>query len=122
MWLRFSWRGQRRQPATSADGRTGTGGRRPDLETNGEKFGLSSLSYDTTPDNTYVKDSIRRLGGIVTNERPVSTLLGDDFKVQAGFKTGVSIFDRKLMFRPPVGFPERRRPKRIAVVTKEVIQ
>ena len=44
---------------------------------------------DSTPDNTYVKDSIRRLGGIVTNQRPVSTLLGDDFKVQAGFKTNM---------------------------------
>jgi len=95
---------------------------KPDLESSGEKFGMTSLRYDSTPDGTYVKDSIRRLGGIVTNQRPVSTLLGDDFRVKAGFKTGVSIFDRKLSFRPPVGFPERRRPKKIAVVTKEVVQ
>jgi len=95
---------------------------KPDLETSGMVVDEMIPTTDSTPDNTYVKDSIRRLGGIVTNHRPVSTLLGDDFRVQAGFKTGVSIFDRKLSFRPPVGFPERRRPKKIAVVTKEVVQ
>jgi hypothetical protein len=95
---------------------------KPDIETSGEKLGMVWEYYNRDRDRTYVKTSIRRLGGIVTNQRPVSTLLGDDFQVQAGFLSGASIFDRKLMFRPPVGFPERRRPKKIAVVTKEVIQ
>lgn len=94
----------------------------PDIETSGEKMGLVWEYYNYERKNNYVKTSIRRLGGIVSNQRPVSTLLGDDFRVESGFLTGASIFDRKLMFRPPIGFPERRRPKKIAVVTKEVIQ
>jgi hypothetical protein len=83
------------------------------------------LVEGATPDhilNAYIKQSIRRLGGIITNERPVSTYVGNDYQVAAGFRKGMSIFDRRLLFRPPIGFPERHRPKKVAVISKEVVR
>ncbi len=94
----------------------------PSMDGKTDKWGLKSYAEDHTKEETYIKDSIRRLGGIITNERPVSTLIGDDYRVKAGFLRGASIFDRKLLFKPPVGYPMRRRPKKIATVTKEVIR
>jgi len=94
----------------------------PDFSQEGKSITLSREKQDKTAGKVFVKNSIRRLGGIITNERPVSTYIGDDYRVKAGFLQGVSIFDRKLLFRPPVGFPERHKPKKIAVITKEVVQ
>ena len=45
----------------------------------------------------YIKDSIRRLGGIVSRQRPVTTYVDQDNNVVAGFKEGVSHMDRNLV-------------------------
>ena len=45
----------------------------------------------------YVKESIRRLGGIVARHRPVTTYVDETNKVLAGFGKGMSIMDRNLI-------------------------
>ncbi len=72
--------------------------------------------------DSYLKNSFRRLGGIISNLRPVSTFIDADYRPAAGFLRGQSVFDRSLQFKPPVGFPGRRRPRKIATVSREVVQ
>jgi hypothetical protein len=91
-------------------GRVGIEGVRLDDE------GNVSLSWPR-----YVKSSIRRLGGVISNERPVTTYIDDHYDVRAGFRTGNSVYDRRLSVQPPVGFPERQRPRTMAIVSREVV-
>jgi len=45
----------------------------------------------------YLKESIRRLGGIVARKRPVTTYVDESNNVLAGFGKGMSIMDRNLI-------------------------
>ncbi|MBK8101476.1 MAG: hypothetical protein IPK26_30715 [Planctomycetes bacterium] len=50
--------------------------------------------YSTTD---YQKESIRRLGGIVSRERPVATYIDGNNNLVAGFRRGRSTMDRNMM-------------------------
>lgn len=64
--------------------------------------------------NAYVKESIRRLGGIVSRKRPVTTFVDQYNQVLAGFRKGISFMDRNLILTqggnvsPPFVFQARR--------------
>ncbi len=73
-------------------------------------------AYDNTSYKTrsYVKDSMRRIGGIISNDRILETYIkprsdGTSY-VDSGFKRGSMKFDINLMFNPPPNFVEVPRP------------
>ena len=70
-----------------------------------------SGTYQTKP---FIKDSLRRLGGIISNERIVETYIkarGDGTAgVGAGFRQGSMRYDFNLMHNPPPNFVELPRP------------
>jgi hypothetical protein len=62
----------------------------------------------------FVRDSLRRMGGIISNERIVETYIrsrrdGTAY-VNAGFKRGQMRFDLSLIFSPPPNFVQVPRP------------
>lgn len=60
----------------------------------------ATVSFNVASGRTqadYQKESIRRLGGIVSRMRPVSTHLDSYNQLIAGFRRGNSMMDRKLM-------------------------
>ena len=76
---------------------------------------IVTLSPDASrPASDYIKESIRRLGGIVSRQRPVTTYVDATNTVLAGFERGMSFMDRNLMIRnggnaaPPFVFQENR--------------
>jgi len=79
---------------------------------------LKEQAYDQAggvndPDR-FVKASLRRLGGIISNDRILETYIkprGDGTSyVASGFKRGTMRFDFNLMFNPPPNFVEVPRP------------
>jgi len=68
-------------------------------------------SYKT---ELFKKDSLRRIGGIISNNRVLETYIktgGDgNSYVDSGFKRGNMKFDINLMFNPPPNFVEVPRP------------
>ncbi|MHC4163314.1 MAG: hypothetical protein ACYSUM_14390 [Planctomycetota bacterium] len=78
-------------------------------------------AYDRTSYKTrrFVKDSLRRIGGLISNDRILETYIkprsdGTSY-VSAGFKRGQMRFDFNLMFNPPPNFVEVPRPVQISV-------
>jgi hypothetical protein len=78
-------------------------------------------AYDRTTYKTrrFVKDSLRRIGGLISNDRILETYIrprsdGTSY-VAAGFKRGQMRFDFNLMFNPPPNFVEVPRPVQISV-------
>ncbi|MHC4549349.1 MAG: hypothetical protein ACYTEZ_11295 [Planctomycetota bacterium] len=64
--------------------------------------------------NRFVKNSLRRIGGLISNDRILETYIrprsdGTSY-VDAGFKRGKMRFDFNLMFNPPPNFVEVPRP------------
>jgi hypothetical protein len=68
----------------------------------------------------FVKSSLRRLGGIVSNRRPVSSYVNGGNAVTRGFVHGKSVFDVRQRTAPPRGFPTLNRPRMLAMVMREV--
>jgi hypothetical protein len=73
-------------------------------------------AYDATSYETrrFRKDSLRRIGGLISNDRILETYIrprsdGTSY-VDAGFKRGKMRFDFNLMFNPPPNFVEVPRP------------
>lgn len=70
-----------------------------------------SMDGEVDP-NVYVKDSIRRLGGIVSRYRPVATWIGSSGGVLAGFERARTLMDPRLMVgsggtvTPPFSFEQ----------------
>ena len=60
---------------------------------------VSVPNYVKNHPGRYVKDSIRRLGGIVCDKRPVATFVDDSNKVLAGFKRGQTLMDRNMILK-----------------------
>ena len=84
--------------------------------------GERSASKPTTARATttaFTKDSLRRLGGIVCNDRILETYIqprGDGTSyVNSGFKRGSMRFDFNLLFNPPPNFVEVPRPVEISI-------
>ena len=73
-----------------------------------------SLVMESGQAASYVKDSIRRLGGIVSRQRPISTYIDEGtHEILCGFRRGGSIMDRNLLMNgsnvtPPFVFNEDR--------------
>jgi hypothetical protein len=82
---------------------------------------LKEEAYDRTSydHDTFTKESLRRLGGIISNDRILETFVqprGDGTSyVEAGFKRGSMRFDFNLLFNPPPNFVEVPRPVTISV-------
>jgi hypothetical protein len=71
------------------------------------------------PTRRFRKESVRRIGGIISNERILETYIrprsdGTSY-VDAGFKRGSMRFDYNLLFNPPPNFVEVPRPVQISV-------
>ncbi len=64
--------------------------------------------------HAFVKDSMRRIGGIISNNRVMETYVttrsDGTSKVSAGFKRGRVQYDINLLFNPPPNFVEVPRP------------
>jgi hypothetical protein len=82
------------------------------VNNDGTQVGISNSA--AAHPNLYVKDSIRRLGGIVSRKRPVATYVDSSNNVGCGFKEGVSIMDRNMILKnggnisPPYVFQMNR--------------
>jgi hypothetical protein len=68
----------------------------------------------------WVKLSLRRLGSLITNWRPVSSYVDSSNTVTRGFVYAKSRFDSRQRINPPIGFPTLTRPRVVATVVKEV--
>jgi len=70
--------------------------------------------YSNWRTKTFVGDSLRRIGGVISNNRIMETYVTVDkdgmSKVDAGFKRGNMKFDINLLFNPPPNFVEVPRP------------
>jgi glutathione peroxidase-family protein len=114
----------------SASGRVGIDGFQ--IDTSGEPikdvyFGLTAeekereQAYDQTSyrSSAFKKDSLRRLGGIVSNDRILETYIkprsDGTSAVDAGFKRGNMRFDFNLLFNPPPNFVNVPRPVAISI-------
>jgi glutathione peroxidase-family protein len=114
----------------SATGRVGIDGFQ--IDANGEpvknwRYGLSSAEIDR--ENAYINsgyskstfkyESLRRMGGIISNDRILETYVlpgsGGTSYVDAGFKRGSMRFDFNLLFNPPPNFVEVPRPVQISI-------
>ena len=72
-------------------------------------------AYDRTEyeERSYKKDSLRRIGGTISNNRILETyirMLDGSAQVDAGFTSGNMQFDINLLFNPPPNFVEVNRP------------
>ncbi len=114
----------------STTGRVGIDGFQ--IDTGGEPikdhyFGLSPAerereqAYDQTSykSSSFKKESLRRLGGIVSNDRILETYIkpraDGTSAVDAGFKRGNMRFDFNLLFNPPPNFVNVPRPVAISI-------
>ncbi|HEX5138176.1 MAG TPA: hypothetical protein VFY93_14465 [Planctomycetota bacterium] len=114
----------------SANGRVGIDGFQ--IDASGEPikdvyYGLTAeekereQAYDQTSykSGSYKKDSLRRLGGIVSNDRILETYIkprsDGTSVVDAGFKRGNMRFDFNLLFNPPPNFVNVPRPVAISI-------
>jgi hypothetical protein len=73
-----------------------------------------AYEYTSYDHDRFQKDSLRRLGGIVSNDRILETYIksrsdGTSY-VDSGFKRGRMMFDINLLFNPPPNFIEVPRP------------
>ena len=70
--------------------------------------------YWLTKTRRFTKDSLRRIGGIISNNRVMETYIttrrDGTSRVSAGFKRGSMRFDINLLFNPPPNFVEVPRP------------
>jgi hypothetical protein len=114
----------------SAMGRVGIDGFR--IDTNGEP--IKDVYYGLTPEqrereeaynqtaykaSAFKKESLRRLGGIVSNDRILETYIkaksDGTSTVDSGFKRGNMRFDYNLLFNPPPNFVNVPRPVAISI-------
>ncbi len=81
-----------------------------------DRFGLPGLTftsdgrYATGYDEDFQKDSFRRLGGIISDKRIVSTVVNSNGDVLSGFQHGASVYDERLRAEPPPHFLAIDRP------------
>jgi hypothetical protein len=86
----------------------------PEQRTKEEAYDRTSYDHDR-----FRKESLRRLGGIISNDRILETFVqprGDGTSyVDSGFKRGSMRFDFNLLFNPPPSFVEVPRPVAISI-------
>ncbi len=76
-----------------------------------KEYAYDQTTYRT---RTFVKDSLRRIGGVISNNRILETYIrprsdGTSY-VDSGFKRGNMKFDINLLFNPPPNFVQVPRP------------
>jgi len=76
-----------------------------------KEYAYEESTYRT---RTFVKDSLRRIGGVISNNRILETYIrprsdGTSY-VDSGFKRGNMKFDINLLFNPPPNFVQVPRP------------
>ncbi len=114
----------------SATGRVGISGFQ--IKSDGEpikdwRYGLTGAALDKEnayhntgfPNSSFKYESLRRIGGIISNDRILETYVlpgtGGTSYVDAGFKRGTMRFDFNLLFNPPPNFVEVPRPVAISI-------
>jgi hypothetical protein len=63
---------------------------------------------------TFRKNSIRRLGGVTTAQRPVDTVIRGG-SISSGFNVGQAVFDDRLVANPPPSFLSIAKPRFFAM-------
>jgi hypothetical protein len=114
----------------SATGRVGIDGFQ--IKDDGEpiknwQYGLTAAEIERenayrntgTTNSTFKYESMRRIGGIISNDRILETYVlpgasGTSY-VDSGFKRGTMRYDFNLMFNPPPNFVEVPRPVAISI-------
>lgn len=91
-----------------------------DFQVTGVNVNSSTGAVTTSSSGSYVKMSLRRLGGIISNERPVTTYVDSNNAVTRGFVFAKSIYDTRQRTNPPRGFPTMNRPRVIATMIREI--
>ncbi len=79
----------------------------------------NAYRYTGTTNYTFKYESLRRIGGIISNDRILETYVlprsdGTSY-VDSGFKRGTMRYDFNLMFNPPPNFVEVPRPVAISI-------
>ncbi|MCE9638031.1 MAG: hypothetical protein K8T90_20205 [Planctomycetes bacterium] len=74
----------------------------------------------TAVSNGFVKQSLRRLGGVISNQRPITTFVDSSNAVTRGFVFTKSIYDTRQRTNPPRGFPTLNRPRIMATLIREI--
>jgi hypothetical protein len=67
--------------------------------TSGPEPTSNPMATPPTTADAYLKRSLRRLGGMVSRGRPVSTLVSEDNKPIVGFETGLAVMDPNLLIK-----------------------
>ncbi len=98
----------------SIEGRVGVEG--IELDSDGEVTSFNQLvdQWGEPTSGEFVKNSIRRLGGVVTAHRPLDTVVSGG-RMRAGFGVGTSVFDESLINAPPPDFLTREVPRFFAI-------
>lgn len=74
----------------------------------------------TAVSNGFVKQSLRRLGGVISNQRPITTFVDSSNAVTRGFVFTKSVYDVRQRTNPPRGFPTLNRPRVMATLIREI--
>ena len=80
----------------------------------------SDGTVSVTSSGKFVKTSLRRLGGIISNQRPVTTYVDGSNAVTRGFIYTKSVYDTRQRTNPPRGFPSLNRPRVMATFVREI--
>lgn len=81
---------------------------------------VASNGTVSTTSGGFVKMSLRRLGGVISNQRPVTTYVDSSNAVTRGFVYTKSVYDTRQRTNPPRGFPTLNRPKVLATLIREI--
>ena len=73
-----------------------------------------------TPGVGFLRESLRRLGGLISNMRPITSYVDSSNAITHGFIRAKTVYDRSQRTTPPIGFPSVHRPVEIARVLSEV--
>jgi hypothetical protein len=80
----------------------------------------SAGTVTTSSSGSFVKSSYRSLGGVISNQRPVTVYVDASNTIVRGFTATKSVFDNRQRTNPPRGFPTLNRPRLLAQVIREV--
>jgi hypothetical protein len=80
----------------------------------------SAGTVSATSSGSFVKTGMRSLGGVISNQRPVTTFVDSSNTVTRGFRAAKTVYDVRQRTNPPRGFPTLNKPRVLAQVVREV--
>ncbi|MCG3136034.1 MAG: hypothetical protein HMLKMBBP_03829 [Planctomycetes bacterium] len=80
----------------------------------------SNGSISQSGSGSFVKEMMRSLGGVISNQRPVTTMINGSGQIIEGFRNAKTVYDVKQRTNPPRGFPTINRPRLLTRVLREV--